>query len=375
MNFKVVGGLIAVAFTASVLLSVIPNGLAQDFSFSYKLVTYSDGTFSYSLNIGMSQKLIEYYKEQNHRAGFDSDFEKFVTPYAVKPIADALREIYPADEDFANGVLTIVHQIPYEETVAEFYPVESLARNKGDCDMFSLLASSIMKAGGLDVVLLHYVNQEHMNIGVHLDQEPQHARQGFYSVKAGNITYYIAECTSTNWKDGWRIGECPSDLQTASPKVLTLENSELNSPEQVYAKIQKLDEATLQLSVSPILSLEAGSVTIQGQLFPPAPNENVTIYSSTDGSAWNEIDTTKTQLDGQFSYIWKSTGIGQVNLRAIWIGNDKFAGAASGNQFTIILPFYLAFSLSAAIAAVVICSVAFIVKRKNRRKVTSRNNL
>ena len=185
---------------------------AQDsYSLSYKFANQENGTVSYTLNVGVPKSLEDYYVGLSHRSYKDSDFPKFVTPYSVHPIADALRQIYPSDEDFANGVLSLVHQIPYEETVDQFYPVETLLRSKGDCDMFSLLAASILKAGGLDVTLLHYVSEEHMNVGIHLAQEPADARQDVYSVKALNVTYYIAECTGSNW----RTGECPPDLQNA----------------------------------------------------------------------------------------------------------------------------------------------------------------
>jgi hypothetical protein len=83
----------------------------------------------------------------------------------LKPVADSLSELYTDDEDFANGALMIVHQIPYEETTPAKYPLETMADDKGDCDLFACIAASIMKAGGLNVVLLHYKEEEHMNLG------------------------------------------------------------------------------------------------------------------------------------------------------------------------------------------------------------------
>ncbi len=369
MNFKLTWILIAL-LGLSIYLTAVPIGLAKDFTSSYKLPNYSDGTLPYLLTVNVSSSLNEYYQDQNHRAGFDSDFEKFVTPHAVKPIADALRKLYSNDEDFANSVLMIVHQISYEETVQEFYPVETLARKSGDCDMFSLLASSIMKAGGLDVVLLHYVSEEHMNVGVQLSHKPQHARQNIFSVTTSNVTYYIAECTSTNWQDGWRLGECPPDLQKASPKAITLEAVEQSSPEQVSVSVAKLDQSTVQLSIDPVINVEKGLITFHGKLSPNLPNENVTLYTSLDGSNWIEFSTITTQLNGEFSYDWKSVGVGFVNFRAAWFGNDKFAAATSGNKFTVIMPFYLAVSLIAAVVAVIVCMSVVAAKRISRRKIS-----
>jgi len=47
--------------------------------------------------------------------------------------------------------------------------------NEGDCDLFSFVAASTMMAGGLDVVLLLYETQSHMNVGVNLSHEPDDA--------------------------------------------------------------------------------------------------------------------------------------------------------------------------------------------------------
>jgi hypothetical protein len=357
----VLATIIIISFTLSSALTVC---LAQDSSnLSYKFANQADGNISCTLNVGIPKSLDDYYVGLSHRSYKDSDFPKFVTPYSVQPIADALRQIYPGDEDFANGVLSLVHQIPYEETIDQFYPVETLLRNKGDCDMFSLLAASILKAGGLDVTLLHYVSEEHMNVGIHLSQEPVSAKQDVYSVNAQNVTYYIAECTGTSW----RTGECPPDLQNASPIVVPLNNSEKTAPGQVTASFKQLDPTAISLSVSPAFAFEGTLITIEGQISPSLPNENVTIYSSASGADWTVLATTKTQSEGKFSYAWKSSSIGQVNLRAGWAGNDLFAGTASQSKTTLVLPLYLAASVAAAFVAIVICVGAVVAKRRKRK--------
>ena len=127
---------------------------------------------------------------------------KFVTPYAVKPIADALRTLYSDDEDFANGVLMIVHQIPYEASAPQKYPVETVAANEGDCDLFSFITASVMVAGGLDVVLLYYDSEDHMNIGVNLSHTPEDARSAATYFSHDGKRYYMAETTGGAWETG-----------------------------------------------------------------------------------------------------------------------------------------------------------------------------
>ncbi|MDH5788914.1 MAG: hypothetical protein OEZ40_11550, partial [Candidatus Bathyarchaeota archaeon] len=150
--------------TTTILLVIsylLPEVWAQSYSHSYQLLNQPNGSTYYRLNVTVQQSLYEYYNEKSHVLNSNNDFAKFVTPYAVAPIADSLWRIYTDDEDFVNGVLMIVHQIPYEATTPAKYPVETLVENKGDCDLFSYIVASIIKAGGLDAVLLYYDSQAH----------------------------------------------------------------------------------------------------------------------------------------------------------------------------------------------------------------------
>ena len=152
-----------------------------------------------------------------------------------------------------------------------------------------------------------------------------------------------------------------------SPIVIPLNNSEQTAPGQVTASFKQLDPTTMSLSVSPAFALEGTLITIEGQISPPLPNENITIYNSASSTEWTVLATTKTQSDGKFSYSWKSTNIGQVNLRAGWSGNDLFAGTASQSKTTLILPLYLAASVAAAFIAIVVCIGAVVAKKKRRK--------
>jgi hypothetical protein len=368
MNVKLLCVFSAVTLVVVLLSSAIPQTAAQDTSFSYQLINLSDCTFSYTLNVVVPESLVEYYRGLNHVSASVGDFPKFVTPYAVKPIADCLRTIYPDDEDFANEVLTIVHQIPYEVITPAYYPVETMVRNSGDCDLFSLLAASILKAGGLEVVLLHFASEEHMNIGVHLSEPPQDARLPLFSVKSNSVTYYVAESTSTDWREGWRIGECPEDLKSAQVQIIPLSVISIIAPGQVSASFIKLDPTVLSLNVSPSFATEGSIITVAGQVSPAVPNQNVSLYFSTDESSWEIQNAIMTQPDGRFSYVWKSNSTGSLNVRASWSGNTQYAGTTSEAKSSIIIPFYLLGIIATAIIAISLCIIVFIRARKNRQK-------
>jgi len=349
--------------TTLVLFSTISLGMAQDYTLSYQLLNKPDGNVTYELNVVIPEYLHEYYAEKTHRVASSSDFSSFVTPYALQPIADRLWEIYDNQEDFANGVLMIMHQITYAETTPAKYPVETMADGQGDCDLFSFIAASIMKAGGLDVVLLYYEEQSHMNIGVHLSSAPKDARDSVCYVTNDDTRYYVAECTGGNWKEGWRVGECPADLKQVSATVITLENAEQVAPGQVSASFTAMEPSSLSLEVSPIISLQNSAIVIDGQLAPAMANENITLYAKINSSPWTVIGTALTQSNGHFEYVWIAETAGSNAIRAGWSGNEQYTGAMSTTKSATVLPLFLTALIGVAIIAAVIGAVAVLVAR------------
>ncbi|MCW4044579.1 MAG: Ig-like domain-containing protein [Candidatus Bathyarchaeota archaeon] len=360
------------AATASIVLAILaasPVCRAGDYTIAYQLLDKIDGTAAYKLNVAIPQTLLEYYIEKSHRLTSEKDFAKFVTPYALKPIADNLRELYAKDEDFVNGALMIVHQIPYQETTPVKYPLETIADNKGDCDLFALTAASIIKAGELNVVLLHYKEEKHMNIGVHLAEAPKKARENIYSVTHNNITYYIAECTGGNWTYGWRIGECPSNLKEAEAQVITLEDSEKMSPGQISASFIPLEPSAIALEISPPVTFQENTITFRGQLTPAKPDENVTIYLGASGSPWTILGTAITQQDGRFEYVWKAEAAGIYAVRASWIGDDSYRGAVSPTKNALIISYALGAVIAAVVAVAVITPLAVFALRRSKQEM------
>ena len=360
----------SVVVIALVVLSLVPSGktqeLSKDYQCSFLLLNHPNGEVTYELNVTIPQVLYQYYAGQNHALYSGSDFVKFVTPYTLKPIADKLWQIYNNTEDFTNGVLMLVHQISYREIVPGKYPVETLVEGKGDCDLFAYIAASILEAGGIHVVLLYYKNQLHMEIGVDLGRVPTEARVEVYSVNVQNVSYYIAECTGEQWREGWRVGETPIEYQNVSSQVTTLENLEQFSIGQVSATLRELDHSTLSLQISPSLTLENNNVTITGQIYPQTADENVTVQAKINSNSWINIATVSTQADGRFVYTWAPLVEGLIAVQASWIGNRQLNGATSAQTNVIILPIFLvALILCLVLAVVMILLVFYKTRRKN----------
>jgi len=344
---------------------LLPFGSATNFSGSYQLLEHPDGdSKDYSLNVAISQSLQDYYAEKTHRMTFNTDFAKFVTPYALAPIADCLGQIYTDDEDFVNGVLMLVHQIPYEVTAPPKYPVETIVDSNGDCDLFSFIAASIIKARGLDVVLLYYEIESHMNVGVSLSHAPNDARQAAFYVTSNNARHYVAECTGGNWQTGWRVGECPDTLEHASMQVITLEDCEQTAPGQISASYRSLAPSTLSLTVSPSSLLQGSTITFSGQLSPALQDKTVTIYIKTASLSWTELASVATDSEGRFSYVWTADTAGIDYFRASWSGDSEYATADSQTQtVTIMSTFFVALLGLIAVLAVVGIAI-YAVSRK-----------
>ncbi len=363
----------SVAAIVIVFLSLVPLSQTQaestsDYTVSFLLQNKPDGNKTYELNVTIPMVLNQYYALQSHALYAPSDFKKFITPYTLKPIADRLWQIYDNNEDFTNGVLELVHQITYQEVIPGKYPIETLVAGNGDCDLFAFIAASILQAGGIPVVLIFYKERQHMEIGVDLGSAPTEARVDTYSVKYQNVTYYIGESTGGKWRDGWRIGETPTQYQGISAEVIPLDGSAQSSISQVSASLRELDPSTVTLQANSPIMLENSQITFSGQVLPQVANENVTLQAQINGGGWTTIGTVLTAADGRFAYSWVPPESGAISLQASWEGNRQYNGANSVQQNVFILPYLVVAVITSSVIAVLIVSSAFVVTRRRKPK-------
>lgn len=340
---------------------------AANYENTYELLDHVGGSVQYTLTVSVTSSLYDYYKSTDHTVSTYTELAKFVTPDALSPIADDLWDIYQDEEDFANGVLMIVHQIPYEESGPQKYPVEPMVENEGDCDLFSFIVASIIKAGGLDVILLYYEDQTHMNIGVHLSETPEDTRFDVYYLNHSGKPYYIAETTGNtqNWENEWRVGECPDEFKGLSPQIITLENAEQSSPEQVSSSYSGLDASSITLWLSSEVTIEGSGIMLSGTVSPTYSSGNVTIYVSSDGSSWYPLQRVTIDGKGYYAYYWNIQLSGRVLLRASWAGYGDYAGADSLIYSLFVLPKYLLLFTITCIVIPIVLAVIKIVERRH----------
>jgi hypothetical protein len=337
--------------------------LAQTTEHVFELLNQPNGSKTYELTLSTTQTLYTYYETQNHQIHENTDLAKFVTPSPLQPVADDLWAIYNNHEDFANGVLMITHQIPYVASAPQKYPIETLRENIGDCDLFSFLAASIMKAGGLDVTLLLFEQQEHMTVGVYLPEPPTSARTAVSYFTYEQKPYYIAETTG-NYENGWRVGECPDLVQGATAQIIPLNQiEEAPSTDQVSSSYSTPQSSSLLISTSTEFAIAQNDIQIFGSLSPSIEGENITLYFSSYGSALNNIATVKTNSIGRFSFTWTSPPGGIYSVRANWSGDSDYIGSDNSISRIIIIPFEWLLMGGTLLAFLIILGIVVLATR------------
>jgi hypothetical protein len=297
-------------------------------------VEHKNHRSTYTLYVSVPPSLNDYYGSKSHQLQGDRDYANFVTPDAVKTIAEDIRKIIHntlyGDEEFANGVLALVHQIPYSVSASK-YPVETLADNSGDCDVLSYLAASIIKAGGLDVILLVYrdLPGSHMNIGVHLPIKPLSV-SGIdpVGVEYNNKTYWVAECTPGNWK----VGQQPEIFDYVEPVTISLQNPEEPAPGPVSSSINSpLSPSSISITLSLENSSAAAkerSLRISGSISPACSGKRVVMYISRD-IPYREVFQTYTDDLGGYSFTWNLTSAGKFYIKTSVIPFSGYSGSDS----------------------------------------------
>jgi len=316
----------------------------SEFASSYKITIQNGCYLTYrDLYVSFPLSLRDYYEGKSHALNGEMDFAKFVTPSAVQSIAENLRgltgELPYCDEEFANAVLTFVRQIPYVRSNAK-YPVETLFSNQADCDGLSVLAASVMKAGGLDVVLFFYggINPTHMNIGVCLEQMP--VTRSWWASPSGfehnNKTYWVAECTSLS---DWTVGDRPELLSSVEPIVIPLINCRENLPIQVSSSLDiPMNSSAISINLAEVYS-ETNDGTrilnVSGSIYPPLANQLVVLYINQPGYAPTAY-AAFTDEYGKYAEMWNATIPGTYILKASWCGSLNYSGSDS-DAITVLI--------------------------------------
>ncbi len=300
----------------------------------------------HKLYVSIPGSLYNYYKNKNHNLFNISEYSNFLTPNIFKSVAENIQKVTDndsnSDEAFANAVLEIVQQIQYNSSGAKF-PIETLLDYSGDCDPLSLLAASILKAGGLDVVLFYYETSpiSHMNVGVHLAEEPiyLYGKNVFY-FEYNDKKYFTVETIA----DYWKVGDQPEGLVGIEPIIISLENFDNTSFLQISANLDSpLLPSLISLNlVSDFLKVKEGEtfINVSGSISPEYPNQLVFINIVYDSFfSYDIIRSVTTDEFGIYSFVWSFNSSGLYSFQTSWNGFQRYAGSVSDK-----LSFYVGLS-------------------------------
>lgn len=342
------------------VLSNIVYGV-QIYSVSYNLKdNIDDVTYKYKLNINVTDSMYNYYKNSDHSL---TDFSKFITPNAVKPIASRLSQKYNTTNNYVNGVLMIAHQITnnYSSQDPKF-PVEYLVDKNGDCEV-SYLIASLTIANGIKTVLFLWkditINGEtadHVNVGVELEKAPV-IRTAFdvflFSKEYKGITYYVAEGTGgVTLNREYAVGELSTNLKSYTPEVVEISSND-NTPYIMTADFDTSIKDSL-IKIEKYIPLIA-YFYLDGTIEPKLPDTTITVYVKLNGF-FKSVGQTKTNDDGFFSYSYIPLAyddIGYGNLAVYWEGNAEYKSAIAYPSFIvdtwIIVPVWLLLAITVVI--------------------------
>ncbi len=328
--------------TALLLITLIPSAVLAS---TESALNAEYGLLNQKLYVTIQPSLYSYYSNLSHSLANDYAYAKLITPHTVQPIADNLRNLTQnlpySDEQFADAVLSFIHQIPYNITGAK-YPVETLVDNRGDCGALSILAASIMKAGGLDVVLIKYtgIDPGHMNVGVYLPYTPAYHSilLSPISFTYNNKTYWTAEATP---QADWKVGDQSMSIADATPIIIPLNKTEESSPGQISSTLGAAPQPSkITINVSQQPADQAGgkrALLISGAIQPVQPNSTIRLFIN-DNPVYQKYNTTLTDDNGAFSFVWNLTEDGTYYITAAWNGNNTFSGIDSETLVVFIGP-------------------------------------
>ena len=116
-----------------------------------------------------------------------------------------------------NLVIALVQSIPYVGESCEYprYPLEMLIDQQGDCEDAAILTAALVKQMGFDVVLLAFLEESHMAVGIRV-LPPRYEDLQAYEWN-GDLYFYL-EPTSL----GWAIGQIPPTYRS-QPTIIGLQ--------------------------------------------------------------------------------------------------------------------------------------------------------
>ena len=203
-----------------------PNGggrsMAQHFEWDYS------GTH-WTWDFSFPSDWYDYYKNierKSHGAYYVTYDDRY-----IQEIADMLSE--KADEEGyskSEFAVAFIQSLGYvKDSIIGYddypkFPLETLAEQNGDCEDTSYLISAIVRAMGIDNVLVELPN--HMAVAIAFSGSPE----GYYYKLSNGWNYYYIETTA----EDWLVGEIPDEYKNTKAKLVKIPSNEIEEKSPSY---------------------------------------------------------------------------------------------------------------------------------------------
>ena len=217
---SVLSALAALLFMTGISVAAQPDGIEREYRWSYGgrtwTLTYVFCESSYRF-FRMLPRTLDYADYGVYASDMRDDVDLSGLVAAIEQLA------YTAGLDAwerLNLIISFAQAIPYVTEEGEYprYPLETLIEMEADCEDASILAAALLQQMGFDTILLAFLEEHHMAVGVRV-RPPATDGQTYYTWNGG--VYYYLEPTSI----GWKIGQKPerySSLPVIVPPTSTL---------------------------------------------------------------------------------------------------------------------------------------------------------
>jgi len=200
----------------------------KSFRWDYITKSGSPGKGHFSMDVTLRQSEIDRFGKRDHSVPEQYDateMRKFLPPYVIggttaeveyvaAQLARQAQSLQLRYLDFVNFVVAFVNDtVRYTSDENQYgareywaYPMETLANERGDCEDSAILLAALLRALGVDVILIHVREPSHVAVGIALTIE----RPGRW-VNCNGKQYFYAEAIEGQ---NWRIGQLPSNIDT-----------------------------------------------------------------------------------------------------------------------------------------------------------------
>jgi len=129
--------------------------------------------------------------------------------------------------------------------------------------------------------------------------------------------------------------------------------------------------STITINVNLATVTVGSDVTISGTIMPAKREVNITIYHKRLDGTWITLGIAKTDLNGSYTFTWKTSQAGTYEIKASWLGDENTLSAESDpKSVNVEAPTNLFLYILIAAIALIAVALTLIYKKTRKSKQT-----